>query len=254
MRRRLTKALGALSLTAAVLAPSVALAHPVVDEARAAYGSAEFDRALSWIDDALARTDLEREDLVEAYEIRSLVLYAMGEELEMHRALLALAVVAPGFEVPDTHPPAWRAAFDRARDEARERPLGIALDADEESEALVISAEARGDFARLARDWVLTWAREGEEPATARASTVRVPWLDARAVIASAAMVGPGGVELAREDDVRFDRPSSGALSSPWLWIGIGVGVAAAAAIVIAILLRPEANTVIDGAQVVPAE
>lgn len=237
-----------------LLAPATALAHPAVDAARTAYGDAEFDRALSLVEVALERTDLARADLVDAFEIRSLVLYAMGEELEMHRALVALTELAPGFEVPATHPPAWRAAFERAREEAEERPLAIAIDGDDDGETLVLEIETRGDPARLARGHELTYRRGDETPETVSSETVRIPWADASTLIATAALIGPGGVRIAEAGETRFERDEGSALASPWLWIGLGVVAAAAVAVIVAVATRPEANTVIGGAMVVPPE
>ena len=234
--------------------PAVALAHPAVDAARAAYGDAEFEQALSLVEAALERTDLERADLIDVYEIRSLVLYAMGEELEMHRALVALSELAPRFEVPATHPPAWRAAFERARAEAEERPLAIAIDGEDDGETLALEIETRGDPARLVRGHQLTYRRGDETPQTVRSGTVRVPWMDASALVASAAVIGPGGVRIAEVGETRFARDEGSALGSPWLWIGLGVVAAATVAVIVAVATRPEANTVIGGAMVVPPE
>ena len=113
----------ALCLAACLLSAAPALAHPLLDEARAASERADFPAALDALSRLDAADDLSIEELPDFLMTRATVRFALGQQAEMVRDLEALATIAPGYAMSETVAPAIRSSFDRAR--ARAAPLAI---------------------------------------------------------------------------------------------------------------------------------
>lgn len=251
------RALAMLLAAASWLASGAALAHPILDDARSAYESAAFERAATLLDEAERRDDLTRDDLIVLYDLRSLVSFALGDQASMDRALAALATLAPGFDVPSAYPPAWRTAFERARADAAAAPR-LDLDGHDAGDHLEVRLRAH-DGAGLGREIALSYRRDRGAYVRVLGETLRIPWERAAAIDAFGELVGAGGAVLARAgsagEPLRFAREGTEAeaASSPWPLILAGVGaVVVAATIAILLSTRPDPNTVLSGARVVP--
>lgn len=100
----------ALALT--LLAPSTAMAHPLVDEGRRLFEEAELERARDVLTQAEADTGLTRAELAQLYETRALSHAALGDEEAAAADLRRLAIIAPQHELSPATPPELRAVFD----------------------------------------------------------------------------------------------------------------------------------------------
>lgn len=244
-RRHLLASLG-LAAAASIAIPSIAHAHPLIDEAARKYEEAEFEAALELLSQAEGSGEMTRADLVPFLTTRALVHVGTGDDQASRRDLLQLATLEPGYQLGPAFPPAVRQTFDAIRREAR--PLVFDASATPIPAALriaVTSEDTSGLVLQVrigARVDGGPWRREAREtlevPAPAGA---RVEWY--------AEGVGIGGVVLSsvgneaapevvampgaperetRDDHVAVDADEGG--SSAWLWIGLGAVVIGAAA------------------------
>lgn len=96
-------------------AAGVALAHPLLDRAVAAYEEADFAGALRTFDTAARNADLSVDELLQLFEMRALVYHALGDARSMNADLQRLAAVRPSHELSRLAPPPVRDAFERVR-------------------------------------------------------------------------------------------------------------------------------------------
>ncbi|MFK7985995.1 MAG: hypothetical protein AB8I08_08185 [Sandaracinaceae bacterium] len=95
-----------------MVAPSTALAHPLVDEGRRLFNEAELERARDVLTQAEAEAELTREELAQLYETRALSHAALGDEEAAAADLGRLAMIAPEHELGPAMPPELREVFD----------------------------------------------------------------------------------------------------------------------------------------------
>lgn len=88
-----------------------ARAHPLLDDAVAAYEDADVRGALRTFNLAARDADLSVEELITLFEMRALVHHAMGNETAMLRDLERVAAVRPGHRLTDLAPPPVREAY-----------------------------------------------------------------------------------------------------------------------------------------------
>jgi hypothetical protein len=258
--------MGCALLGAAVLfgVPSSARAHPVIDEAKAAYHQAEFEVAIRLLADAEGGDDLSRAEAVELLLWRSIVHYALGDEAAWVADVQRLARAAPELALGPELPPRFRERFRAFVDEG----LVLALDTRvrRTEDVLEVSAVVVGDPGGLVRSIRVAGRLPGASTRweRARGATLRIAEPDATSVEYYVEVVGPGGAVLVREGsaesparaDVRLPAlgdglpahtiaahpGSTGAMdreaSTPWgWWLALGAGVAVAAGVVVAVLV-----------------
>ena len=100
-----------LFLAFLVLAPSAAQAHPMLERGVEAYEQADFDRALRTFDTAVRNADLSVEELLNLFEMRSLVHHALGDDASMRADLERIVAVRSSYELSRLAPPSVREAF-----------------------------------------------------------------------------------------------------------------------------------------------
>lgn len=119
--------LGIIVLFSFVWAPvGKARAHPMLDRAVASYEEADFKSALQTFDAAARNADLSVEELLKLFEMRALVLHALGNEAAMRSDLRRLIAVRQSYQLGPLAPPPVRAAFEEVR-EANGGELGVEL-------------------------------------------------------------------------------------------------------------------------------
>lgn len=108
------------------LLPSVASAHPLLDDGISAYEEADFRGALRTFNLAARDADLSVEELVLLFEMRALVYHALDNDTAMLMDLERLGALRPYRKLGGLAPPPVREAFD-AMLEANGGTLGVAL-------------------------------------------------------------------------------------------------------------------------------
>lgn len=88
-----------------------ARAHPLLDDAIAAYEDADVRGALRTFNLAARDADLSVEELLTLFEMRALVHHAMGNETAMLRDLERVAALGTGHRLTDLAPPRVREAY-----------------------------------------------------------------------------------------------------------------------------------------------
>jgi hypothetical protein len=110
--------LGIIAVFAGIcLSPAPARAHPMLERAVASYEEANFETALRTFDAAARNADLSVEELLELFEMRSLVHHALGDEVAMRADLRRLNAVRPSYQLGPLAPPPVRNAFEEVRKE-----------------------------------------------------------------------------------------------------------------------------------------
>lgn len=98
------------------LLPSTVQAHPMLDRAIDAYQEADLERALDSFDAAAQNADLTIEELLQLFEMRALVLNALGHETSMRADLRRLLAVRGNYQLSRLAPPSVRVVFDELRE------------------------------------------------------------------------------------------------------------------------------------------
>jgi hypothetical protein len=281
----MNRAICALGLVAlAALAPQRAFAHPLVEEARAAYHSAEHDRGLELLDRAEEGTDLSREDLAELLLLRAMMHRAQRQMDLAEVDLLRLAGLDPDHELGREVHPSLRRLFRRVR-ERIPRALRLEVSAEREGETVRVEVAVVDDVAALTQGFRVHARAEGGRWRQTEEATLVVPALPHEAVEYWAEAVGPGGAPVATHgseaEPARLEPASApvGAATGPgggdavdpvtasgggevqggddgglpaWPFIVGGVGVAVAAAVVVGVVLgtQPTDETQITGVDV----
>ncbi|MGE0790533.1 MAG: hypothetical protein AB7S26_32950 [Sandaracinaceae bacterium] len=193
MRRRLS--LGGITLALSLLA-STAYAHPLLDQARAAFDATQHARALEILEQAEDGRDLTRDDLAQLLLLRAQAHRALRQmdlaEVDMFR----LAGLDPTRELGREVPPQLRRLFEQAQERVP-GPIRIDVHAERNGEVVTIRAEVTDDVAALAQGFRL-YGR----PAGGTIQQTSDPRLDVhvpRSQIAEfwAEVLGPGGAVIA---------------------------------------------------------
>lgn len=140
-------AAGAFALALA-LVPSVASAHPLVDQAEARFEEADFEGALEAFAQAELATDLTRNDLLLVYLRRALVHHAMGQLDAIDMDLFRLATLEPHYRLGREVPPQVRDRF-AAQSRRVEERLRVKVEATEARGGVRIRAQVTDDLAAL---------------------------------------------------------------------------------------------------------
>lgn len=256
------RAAAALWLAVAAWLPaSAAFAHPIVDEGRQRYRSADFRGALEAFARADTATDLTSEDLALLLETRALVHLAMDNHQEFETDLARLASIDPNHRFDDDLPPEVRQTFARVRSRSAGR-LAVTVDAQSRPDGVVLEASARNDPGALVREVRVygragggAWEHESDRPLV-------LPVDRGARVEYYAVAIGPGGATLAEmgsaerplrsiagiEDTGAAPAPQptedddSGGGVATWLWIGAGVLVVAATVVLVVVLTSGESD------------
>ena len=101
----------------------------MLERAVASYEEANFEAALRTFDTAARNADLSVEELLELFEMRSLVHHALGDDAAMRADLHRLYAVRPSYRLGPLAPPPVRDAFEEVRKEdAGARGVELRLD------------------------------------------------------------------------------------------------------------------------------
>lgn len=250
-----------LAILAIALAP--AAAHAQLETARRHLENAEFERAIRAFDRAETSDGLYRADLVAVYEGRAMARWALGQEDDARRDLLALGTLEPDRELPAEAPPDLRRTFT----EMPRQALAVELDWDDAPGRSTLHVRVENDDAGLVRE-VRTHVRRGHQPWTTEASRdIDIDTEPGEGIQVWVEAIGPGGAVVAgvgtalapvvhgREPAVSAQVAGGSSDMTPiWLGVGIGAGVAAVVIIVLAVVFgtqssnttQPSAPLVID--------
>lgn len=135
-------ALGFVAFFGVLGVASGAEAHPLLDDAVAAYEEADFQVALRTFNAAARNADLSVEELLKLFEMRALVHHALGDEDAMLDDLRRLAAVRPSYRLGRLAPPPVRRALEDLLD-ANGGSLGVELVIEEDLAEGVPSVVAR---------------------------------------------------------------------------------------------------------------
>lgn len=198
-RRGLAEGLAGATLALVLgLSPTVALAHPLVDQAEARFEEADFEGALEAFAQAEQATDLGRNDLLLVYLRRALVHHAMGQTDAIDMDLFRLATLEPRYRLGREVPPQVRDRFATQARRVEER-LRVKVDATEARGGVRIRAQVTDDLAAL-----VTAVRFGVRTAggvwqRSDGAALEVMGDPDSEVEFYAEAVGPGGAVLASE-------------------------------------------------------
>lgn len=223
---------------AALAAPSVAFAHPLIDEARGLLDQGAFADAVARLARAEAEGPLTRNELVLLLELRSLAFHATQQVLDRDRALTSLASIDPAHSFDPAAPPEIVERFREISARSPE-PLGIATQVQRAPTTATIVASATRADTGLVRQLEVSARPEGGRWVTGP-DRVSLELGPEETVEYFANLIGPGGALLAQSGDPTQPLRDGEAESSGagWWVLGIGLGVAAVAAgVVLAIVL-----------------
>ena len=190
------RALAALVIAFACLAPGRAFAHPLIDEARAAYDRARYDRALELLEEAEQASDLTRDDLVELL-LLSANAHRRQREMELVEVdLTRLASLDPERDLGRRVHPAIRRVFDRVTERVS-RPVHVEATAEREGSRVEITAAVTDDIAALTQGFRLHGRAEGGTWEETNDSTLTVRAEPQLAVEYWVEAIGPGGAPIA---------------------------------------------------------
>ncbi len=263
------------ALVLVVLAPAVALAHPLIEEGKRKYEEADFQGALDAFARAEQATDLTRDDIVQLYTRRAMVHHAMRHPEDLEADAFRLANLDREVRLPRSAPPPVRRAYEQAVArvtallrvdvEAAVMPGGTRLVArvtDDNAglvQALRVRARTAGGVWRrseraslefpAAAGATVEFVAEAVGPGGAVLATAGTDAAPLRMTIASAVAAvtvetRAEGAGDAATGGAAAQAPAGGAPSdegggmSPWPWV-IGGGVALVAAAIVIVLLVP---------------
>jgi hypothetical protein len=210
-------ALFAAVLFGGVLAfPSLASAHPEVERARQLVLDGDYDAARPALDAALARDDLDVEDLIELLEARALLFHGLSDRDALDRTLRSLASFAPTHRFGPRFPPDLAARSVEIGREMRGR-LRVVTRRVPSAVGLRLEANVENDGASLVRElrYRVFDSRSGQwQPAIAPIEASA-----GRELLVVVEAIGPGGAVLARDGSpdapVRLEGPSAVASEDP---------------------------------------
>lgn len=227
---------------------AVAHAHPLIERAEKRLEAAEFERALSLLEQAEKDPALTRADALRLLELRALGQLALGDQRAAQRALVELAALDPEHAFAPGSSPDLLAAFSKARASVPPAPR-LMVERKVQPDGVSLEVHVLGDELGLVRA-VTLWTRVGDEAwreqPGARAQLAVAP---GQSVQYRASAGGLGGSELARTEPETWlraapERKPIAASRFPWLYVGIVAGAVVLAGTTTAILLSND-----DGSQ-----
>lgn len=238
----MTRAVALVAFAVVLLAPALALAHPLVDEARARFDEAEFEASIRALDRAERAGDLSMDDLVQVLQLRILCEVALGRGNRVEDAAERILSLDPARSLGGEMPPEVHELADRIRARLGGR-LSISASFDPDAGRIITAIDH--DPGRLVREVRIHSRRAGDE--RYRTTTGDEAEAPESPLEFYAQAIGPGGVVIATDGtageprthgaEADFQTESSDGGVSPWLWIGLGAGVAAIAGVIIAIVV-----------------
>jgi hypothetical protein len=226
-----------------------ARAHPIVDEARAAYEGGDFAAAIVALD-AMERDDTSPppslDELLAALEIRVLAQRALGDEAAADRALDTIAALRPDHRLGEEIPPVLLerfATFARASG-APPRIVGVIAQRDG---GATITARVEDDRGALVRAIWLRARVGGGSWQDAVGGAVEVRGSAGAPIEWSAEAIGPARATVASgRGEHRIERGDAGGEAWPWL-VGGGAVLAVTVVVVIVVVAASGVDTQVDG-------
>jgi len=240
------------------MAPRVAFAHPMLDEAEHLFDEAQFDEAVAAYERAEGASNLTREDLVRLYAGRALVHHTRGDSQSLELDLFRLATLEPDHRFPAHIPPLVREAFERVRAQNNvTEPVAVSVQANSAPGGVRVEGRVERDLAAIVQEVRVGMRTPGREWTVRVNAPLEMPITSDQTVEYFAEAVGPGGaviahtgsqvrprsstvdelvhpVEVIPDDD--DDDDDSGGVPL-WPFIVGGVTLAAAGAVLLVILL-----------------
>jgi hypothetical protein len=237
----------ALSTVAPVLAQTEGAA--AIDESVRLYEDADLEGALAAIERA-ERGPLDKTALLRLLATRVLIRFGLGMFEPLERDLLAIATIAPDYDLGIRAPPPIQQAFERARSRVT-APLALRLEIHAGATGAEVGAATVGDRASVVRRIEIAARPAGASAWRRGEGRVVLAVEPGDAIEAYARALGPGGAELAvdgSEDSPRrlvasaLDETDGGESWLPWLLAGAGV-LAIGAAVVLTLLVVGGSDT-----------
>jgi len=190
----------------ALLAPSSAHAHPLVDEGEALLAEAQFADALERFERAAQSDDLRREDVLRMLEGRALAHRALGDDAAMAEHLLMLAALDPTHTFPDHVPPEVQWRF-RVLSERSPGRLRVRVGARFRDGEVTLTTALEGDPGGLVRSVSLSGREPGGEWHGATDGDLTLPVGTSRELEYHVTVVGPGGAPLVEQGSAATPLP-----------------------------------------------
>jgi hypothetical protein len=237
----------ALSSAAPVLAQAEGAA--AIDESVRLYEDADLEGALAAIERA-ERGPLDKNDLLRLLATRVLIRFGLGLFEPLERDLLAIATIAPDFDLGIRAPPPIQQAFERARSRVT-APLSLRLEIGASSTGAEVGAATVGDRANVVRRIEIAARPAGASTWRRGEGRVELAVEPGDAIEAYARALGPGGAVLATDGShssprrlvaTVLEEPGEGGSWLPWLLAGAGV-LAIGAAVAITVLVLGGSDT-----------
>lgn len=180
----------------ALLAPATAFAHPLIDEARRSYDSAQHEEALALLERAEAGTDLTREDLAELLLLRAMVHRAQRRMDLAEVDLLRLAGLDPARRLGREVHPSLRRLFDTVRERVP-GPVRLEVSAERNGNVVRVRAAVTDDVAALTQSFRVHARPAGGTWRQSDAAMLEVTVEPYEAAEYYAEAIGPGGAVIA---------------------------------------------------------
>lgn len=190
---RLARQLGFLL---ALLAPGSVHAHPRVERAVELARMANFEAALHAFEEAEAAEDLQRDDLLELYEARALVHFALSNHVELEADLGRLASLDPERQLGGEFPPEIATTF---RELAAEQPglLTVVVTPSTDRGRIRLQAHTENDIRQLVTRTTIHGRVDGGPWRRLRGDTLEVDADGLSEIEYYAVAIGAGGVHVA---------------------------------------------------------
>lgn len=214
---------GTLVLSCALwmLAPAVALAHPVIEQARDAYNSARHEQALELLERAEDGDDLTREDLAELLTLRAMAHRARRQMDLAEVDLFRLASLDPEHELGRRVHPTLRQLFATVLERVP-GPVNLDVDAQRAGDVVTVRASINDDVAALAQGFRIHARSVSGSWQTSSQAELALSVMPRDAAEYFAEALGPGGAVIASEGSAAAPlRLEPGATNESG---GVGVG------------------------------
>ncbi len=204
---------------------------PLLQQAQTKYDQADFQGALSTLDQAEQTNGLTRDDLVRLLALRGLVHLGMRDDSALRRDMSRLASIDPHHSFATTAPPELPGAFDQAK-QGLPGAMRIETHVVPTASGVAVQASVENDPLSLVRQ-VRVNARQGGEIFHTGVGSVELATTSPARVQYYVQAVGPGGAVLLSRGSAAAPLEAPAPMpthprtphvshGSPWLWIGIG--------------------------------
>ncbi|MFK7991426.1 MAG: tetratricopeptide repeat protein [Sandaracinaceae bacterium] len=188
--------LPAAMLLGVFLAPGAAFAHPLIDDARSAYESGQYDRALASLQTAEEGEGLTREDLSDLYLLRANI-HRRQQNMQLAQVdLQRLASLDPERQLGRRVHPSLRRLFSEATERVT-RPVRVEAAAERLGSSVTVTATVSDDIAALVQGFRIHARAAGGEWRTSQRARLSLTVESHLAAEFWAEAVGPGGAPVA---------------------------------------------------------